>query len=83
MKRFLLVLMLAFPVACGKETPAPSVPDSPQTPPETEDTRITVKIATYNIRCLNSADIDYKSWEFRKGNVAKMVKDRGFEIVGF
>ena len=71
----LFIFLLAI-CSCAKQA-------STQTPSGKEAPRITVRIATYNIRCLSSADTDYKSWEFRKGNVARMVKDRGFEIIGF
>ena len=85
MKRFIAISCLMLALSCGKNVPSDggtAQGEGGGSTPPSED-RIDVRIATYNIRCLQSTDTGYKSWEFRKGNVAKLVKNLGFEIVGF
>lgn len=42
-----------------------------------------VRAGSYNIRCIADKDTDDRAWSNRKGNLASLVKDISFDVVGF
>jgi endonuclease/exonuclease/phosphatase family metal-dependent hydrolase len=85
----LVALSLICLCACSKDNGTSEIqkPDQPKdttvTPPSVTTTPFSLRVGTFNIRCLSSSDTGYKNWEFRKGNCVKIVNDNSFDVIGF
>lgn len=42
-----------------------------------------LRVGTFNIRFITDKDTDERSWDFRKTGVVQLIKDYGFDIIGF